>query len=94
MRGGKYSEFEGGVRVASFVSGGFIQESARGKQGTGLGTLSDVWGTLCALVAVDPIDHTAAAVVDGVRQHTHTHTHTSFAMPFYTQKDHFTMTGA
>ena len=39
--------------------------SARGKQGTGLGTLSDVWGTLCALALVDPTDYTAAAVVGG-----------------------------
>ena len=62
LRGGKYSEFEGGVRVASFVSGGFVVESARGKLGTGLGTLSDVWGTLCALAMIDPTDHAAAAV--------------------------------
>lgn len=86
LRGGKYSEFEGGVRcvrrcclvylhaelmklfgsvqvrVASFVSGGVVVESARGKIGTGLGTLSDVWATLCALAMVDPTDHTSAAV--------------------------------
>jgi hypothetical protein len=42
LRGGKYSEFEGGVRVAAFVSGGAIVPAARGKRGSGLGTLSDV----------------------------------------------------
>ena len=30
LRGGKYSDFEGGVRVVSFVSGGLIPEKRRG----------------------------------------------------------------
>ena len=49
------------MRVAAFVSGGVIAPSARGKQATGLATLADVWGTLCALALADPVDHTAAA---------------------------------
>ena len=47
--------------MAAFVSGGFVQPHARGRQATGLATLADVWGTLCSLALVDPVDHSAAA---------------------------------
>ena len=36
LRGGKYSPWEGGVRVAAFVSGGLLPPSVRGTKQTGL----------------------------------------------------------
>lgn len=30
LRGGKLTEWEGGIRVSSFLSGGFLPQSARG----------------------------------------------------------------
>lgn len=70
MRGGKYSEFEGGVRVNAFVSGGLIPTSKRGTISQGLVAIADVYTTLCALAGADPTDHTAAAAglpaVDGI----------------------------
>ena len=41
-QGGKYSEFEGGVRVAAFVSGGAIPASKRGLRSEALGSIADV----------------------------------------------------
>jgi len=56
LRGGKYSEFEGGVRVAAFASGGLIPSALRGTTHGGLGSIADVYTTLCALAGVDPRD--------------------------------------
>jgi arylsulfatase I/J len=41
LRGGKASNFEGGVRVNAFLSGGAVPTAMRGKKLEGLGT---VWG--------------------------------------------------
>ena len=35
LRGGKFSQFEGGFRVNAFVTGGFLPASQRGKQTDG-----------------------------------------------------------
>ena len=70
MRGGKYSEFEGGVRVASFASGGLIPTSKRGTVSNGLFAIADVYVTLCGVAGVDPVDKAAEAAglppVDGL----------------------------
>jgi hypothetical protein len=70
MRGGKYSEFEGGVRVASFASGGLIPASKRGTISNGLVAVADVYATLCGLAGVDPTDKAAEAAglppIDGL----------------------------
>ena len=41
VRGMKFSAFEGGVRVASFVSGGALPASRRGKSADGLVHIAD-----------------------------------------------------
>ncbi len=40
-RGGKYSEFEGGIRSAAFVSGGLLPASVRGTQQSGIIHVTD-----------------------------------------------------
>merc|ERR550537_2159035 len=61
LRGGKYSMFEGGIRVNAFVSGGFIPEPVRGTKLDGMIHISDWYGTLCGLAGVSPHDAEAAA---------------------------------
>ncbi len=41
FQGGKYSTFEGGIRVNAFVSGGFVPESQRGKKLDGIVHIAD-----------------------------------------------------
>jgi len=59
-QGGKASNFEGGIRVNAFVSGGFVPATARGKKLGGLGTLWDWYGTFAALAGVSPHDGRAS----------------------------------
>jgi arylsulfatase B len=60
LRGGKAANFEGGIRVNAFVSGGVIPVSQRGRKLDGLITLWDWYATFARLAGVDPIDHRAA----------------------------------
>ena len=55
------SDWEGGVRVNSWVSGGFLPPSARGSRVEGYIHIADWWGTFCHLAGVDPTDPSAAA---------------------------------
>jgi len=59
LRGGKMSNWEGGVRTNSWVSGGYLPESARGRKVEGYATLWDWYATFCALAGVDPTDTAA-----------------------------------
>tara|TARA_B110000208_G_scaffold61718_1_gene80170 strand:+ start:64 stop:1842 length:1779 start_codon:yes stop_codon:yes gene_type:complete len=72
LRGGKASNWQGGIRVNAFVSGGLIPIAARGTKLTGLATAWDIYGTFAHLAGVDPTDHKAAAAglppVDSVNQ--------------------------
>ena len=61
QKGGKLTNWEGGVRVSSFVSGGFLAPAVRGTRHSGLVALWDWYATLCALAGVDPTDKRAAA---------------------------------
>lgn len=61
MRGGKMSNWQGGIRVNAFASGGLIPESQRGTVNTGLMVVADWYSTFCALAGVDPTDNRAAA---------------------------------
>ena len=61
LRGGKYSNFEGGIRVAAFISGGFIPESLRGSRRDGMIHIADWYATLCHLAGVDPTDQRAVS---------------------------------
>merc|ERR1712070_1045478 len=61
LRGGKYSNFEGGIRVNAFVSGGYVPESMRGKKLDGMMHIADWYRTLAEGIAdVDPTDYWAA----------------------------------
>jgi arylsulfatase A-like enzyme len=59
LRGGKYTNWEGGIRVASFVAGGFLPKIARGTVTNGIVHIADWFATFCALAGIDPVDHKA-----------------------------------
>lgn len=61
LRGGKGSNFQGGIRVNAWVSGGYLPAGARGRKLDGLVALWDWYATFAALAGVDPTDHAAAA---------------------------------
>lgn len=61
LRGGKASNFQGGIRVNSWVGGGIIPQSMRGKTLAGLTTVWDMYATFSTLAGADPTDHQAAA---------------------------------
>jgi len=56
LRGSKLADFEGGIRVNAFVSGGFLPESVRNTKTEELGHVSDWYTTLCGLAGVSPFD--------------------------------------
>ncbi len=60
LRGGKYSQFEGGIRSTAFVSGGFLPEAVRGTQQSGMISIADWYATFSTLAGVDPFDEWAA----------------------------------
>lgn len=70
LKGGKYSNWEGGIRSNSFVSGGFLPPSRRGIKYEGLVTAWDWYATFAAFAGVDTTDHRAALAglppVDGL----------------------------
>ena len=49
LRGGKFSDFEGGVLTNAFVSGGWVPAARRGGVWDGVMSIADWYGTLCAL---------------------------------------------
>ena len=61
LKGGKFSNFEGGIRVAAFASGGLLPRAVRGTTNTGLMAGWDWYHTFAALAGEDPTDHRAAA---------------------------------
>jgi len=69
-KGGKYSDWEGGVRTNAFVAGGFVPATARGQTTPGLVHMADWYATFCALAGIDKNDTRAAAAglppVDGL----------------------------
>ena len=60
-RPGKKSNFEGGVRVNAFASGGLIPAARRGTIETGWTASEDFYKTFAGLAGADPTDHRAAA---------------------------------
>eukprot|EP00040_Diaphanoeca_grandis_P044585 m.12819 g.12819 ORF g.12819 m.12819 type:complete len:654 (+) comp9463_c0_seq1:180-2141(+) len=60
-RGSKGSDFEGGVRVAAYVSGGIIPDSLRGTHKNGLMHVCDWYATFGYLAGYTPDDPKAAA---------------------------------
>ena len=67
LLGRKCTAFEGGTRVAAFVSGGLIPTARRGTTSTRLMSISDWYPTFCALAGVDARD----SWHDPVTQETH-----------------------
>jgi len=72
LRGGKLSDFEGGVRVNAFVTGGAVPLEKRGTIMTDYIHLCDWYATFSAIAGVDATDQKAADAelppVDGVDQ--------------------------
>lgn len=62
LKGGKVSNWEGGIRVNAFVSGGLLPTHARGTKSDGLIAGWDWYATLAALAGTSPHDARAAAV--------------------------------
>merc|ERR1712154_373022 len=60
LRGGKFTPFEGGIRSASFVNGGYLPSDRRGQEENGMIHISDWYSTFCALNSIDPTDTKAA----------------------------------
>ena len=52
LRGGKFSNFEGGVRVNALVTGGYLPEHRRGKVETGLISVADWYATYASMGGV------------------------------------------
>lgn len=55
LRGGKFSTFEGGIRVPSFVTGGFLPLNRRGKLEENLISIADWYSTYAAIAGVDNV---------------------------------------
>lgn len=72
LKGGKLSDWEGGVRVNAFVSGGFIPAGVRGTESDHYMHIADWYATLCHVVGVDVADSKAEAFglppVDSINQ--------------------------
>ena len=60
LRGGYYNNWEGGIRVAAFLSGGYLPVNATGKVLEGFIHEADWYATFCHLAGVDPTDELAA----------------------------------
>ncbi len=60
LRGGKSSDWEGGIRVNAFVSGGLVPPEMRGKELDDYFHIADWYATFCALAGIDPTDKVAA----------------------------------
>eukprot|EP01084_Bolivina_argentea_P172232 298368_1 len=59
LRGGKFSNFEGGIRVFAMVSGGYLPIHRRNKTLNETVHIADVYSTLCSIVDIDATDHRA-----------------------------------
>ena len=70
LKGGKASNWEGGVRVNAFVAGGAVPAARRGTTEPGLIEIADWYTTFASLAGADPRDAAAAAAglpaVDGL----------------------------
>eukprot|EP00948_MAST-09A_sp_MAST-9A-sp1_P000767 g767.t1 len=74
LRGGKFSNFEGGIRVNAFVTGGVLPPSRRGQVESNYITSWDWYATYCHIAGnIDPVDHEAEAAglppVDSIDQY-------------------------
>jgi len=56
LRGGKAADFEGGIRVNAFVSGGYIPKKNRGTKVEEYGYVSDWYTTFCNIAGISEED--------------------------------------
>ena len=72
LRGGTFSNWEGGIRVVGLVSGGALPAARRGTKTSALVTSWDWYATYCTIAGADPADSKAAAAklppVDSISQ--------------------------
>eukprot|EP00039_Didymoeca_costata_P016945 m.308991 g.308991 ORF g.308991 m.308991 type:complete len:558 (+) comp16473_c0_seq28:159-1832(+) len=54
LRGGKFSNWEGGVRSPAFLAGPLIPQAARGKWYNGIFSVTDWSATICELAGLNP----------------------------------------
>lgn len=67
LRGGKQTEFEGGVRVNAFLAGGFVPQGLRGSTLDGYMHLCDWYATFLPLAGANATDdHPGVPSVDGL----------------------------
>lgn len=59
LKGGKYSDWDGGVRTAAFIAGGAVPVANRGTSFDGIVSIADWYATFCEIAGVDPTDHSA-----------------------------------
>jgi len=69
LKGGKYSDWEGGIRTNTFVSGGFVPKEKRGAKHEGIVSVADWYGTLCNLAGVDMKDERSEAANGFLKEH-------------------------
>jgi len=69
LKGGKYSDWEGGVRSNAFVSGGFIPEAKRGSTFSGVISIADWYGTFCEIAGVSAVDTAAENANIWLKEH-------------------------
>ena len=60
LKGGKWTDWQGGVRVNAFAAGGYLPEKMKGQKTDGYIHVADWYSTFCAMVGVDPTDERAA----------------------------------
>lgn len=60
LKGGKLSDWQGGVRGNGFINGGYLPEKMRGQKTDSYIHIADWYATFCALAEVDPTDDKAA----------------------------------
>ena len=60
LKGGKMTDWQGGVRVNALVAGGFLPAQMRGQKTEGYIHIADWYATFCAIAGVDPTDERAA----------------------------------
>ncbi len=60
LRGGKTSDWEGGIRVTALAAGGYLPAARRGEQIDDFMHLADWYATFCGLAGVDTYDERAA----------------------------------
>ncbi len=59
LKGGKSSDWQGGVRVNAFVAGGYLPKKMKGRVTSEYIHIADWYATFCSLAGIDPIDNKA-----------------------------------